>query len=188
MAKTMEEPSLPSLLVDVLAALPAVGDRKLLEGTANLVLEDVYGISFKPGDEVSWNLELRRIAGGVEVNGRVYGSVSLLCYRCLENYEYPLDLKVREHALWLGDSDLEEGEDEQAEYMVLDGVLDLESVLRDSISLAFPAMRVCDESCKGLCPICGTNLNLKTCDCFRGAVDERLKPLEQLKKRLESDT
>jgi uncharacterized protein len=181
----MEEPSVRNLHVDVIAVLPAVGDRKLIKGTANLVLEDVYGIRFEPGDQASWSLELRRIAGGVEVSGTVTGTASLLCYRCLENYEYPLDLKVREHALWLSDSDLEESGSEPSEYMVLDGVLDLETVLRDSISLAFPATRVCDNSCKGLCARCGANLNLETCDCPKGAVDERLKPLEQLKKRLE---
>ncbi len=36
---------------------------------------------------------------------------------------------------------------------------------KNQIILEFPERFHCAEDCKGLCPICGCNLNLKQCDC-----------------------
>ncbi len=174
------------LQIDVSNALPSVGDRRTVSGTGSLRLEDVYDLDFEPGDDVAWKFQVRRIAGGVEVTGSISGVVTLACYRCLEGFEFRLSLEVREHALWLSEAELEEDEEPATEYMVTDGVLDLEPIIRDSICLAFPAVRVCDEACRGLCNVCGANLNLEPCGCDTGHVDARLKPLEELKKRLES--
>ncbi len=174
------------LKIDVAAALPSVGDRRTETGYARLVLEDGYDVIFVPGDEVAWSFDIRRIAGGVEVNGLITGVTTLLCYRCLEGFEFPLSLKVREHALWLSEADLEEDNEPATEYMVSDGMLDLESILRDAVCLAFPARRVCGDDCRGLCALCGANLNLEPCGCDTRRVDTRLKPLEELKNRLEA--
>jgi len=174
------------LQVDVSDVLPAVGDRKSVRGAARLVLESGYDITFVPGDEVYWELEVRRIAGGVEVNGSISGVVNMICHRCLEGFEFTLSMSVREHALWLSEAEVDEEVEYASEYIVIDGMLDIEPILRDAICLVFPARRVCDESCKGLCARCGANLNLEPCGCDTTRVDARLKPLEELKKRLEA--
>ena len=70
--------------------------------------------------------------------------------------------------------------------MVIDGVLDLEPIIRDVIALSFTASRVCDEACRGLCVKCGANLNVDDCGCETGHIDARLKPLEELKRRMET--
>ncbi|NIR65724.1 MAG: DUF177 domain-containing protein, partial [Aliifodinibius sp.] len=44
---------------------------------------------------------------------------------------------------------------------------------------------ICTPDCKGFCPICGENLNLKTCDCQVETVDPRLEPLKKLLDDLE---
>jgi DUF177 domain-containing protein len=181
-----DQPFVSGLQIDVSKALPSVGDRRRVSGTASLRLEDVYYVTFEPGDEITWDFQVRRIAGGVEVTGTIAGVVTLTCYRCLEGFEFGLSLDVREHALWLSEAELEEDEEPATEYMVTDGVLDLEPIIRDTVCLAFPARRICDEACRGLCNACGANLNLETCGCDTGHIDARLKPLEELKKRLES--
>jgi uncharacterized protein len=44
-------------------------------------------------------------------------------------------------------------------------------------------MRVlCKETCKGLCPHCGKDLNATICDCRMEFIDERLAVLKKLKK------
>jgi uncharacterized protein len=140
---------------------------------------------FKHGEGVRWSLELRRIAGAVGIEGTVNGTIDMECYRCLEVFPWPLSIRIREHALWLGEAGEEADEETASEYVVTDGVLDLEPILRDTIALAFPAKRVCDEACKGLCVQCGTNLNLEPCTCEPPPPDRRLSPLADLKKRLE---
>ncbi len=43
--------------------------------------------------------------------------------------------------------------------------LDFQPVLRDLLLLSWPIAPCCSETCRGLCPSCGTNLNDRTCQC-----------------------
>jgi uncharacterized protein len=59
------------------------------------------------------------------------------------------------------------------------GGLELEDILREQVLLALPMQRVCSESCKGICPVCGKNRNETACDCKR-EVDDRWGALRNL--------
>ena len=177
-------PYVPDLQIDVSNALPLVGDRKRVQGAADVVVREGYDLALEPGAGVNWSMELRRIAGALEITGAVSGSVELSCFRCLEDFTYQLSVALKEHALWLN-GEGEEDSDTAEDYIVTDGVIDLEPVLRDAIALSIPAKRLCDESCQGLCSRCGANLNTEPCSCVPPPVDSRLSPLADLKKRLE---
>ena len=41
---------------------------------------------------------------------------------------------------------------------------------------------LCSESCKGLCAVCGTNLNKDSCTCKREWQDPRLAALKELRR------
>ena len=58
--------------------------------------------------------------------------------------------------------------------------LDLSEAFFDNLFLEMPMTSVCSESCKGLCPICGANLNLGQCDCQNNKIDARFSALESL--------
>lgn len=45
-----------------------------------------------------------------------------------------------------------------------DGYIDLRPLYREYLILALPIKRLCKPDCKGLCVICGTNLNDATCE------------------------
>lgn len=175
------------LKIDVAGALPSVGDHKVVEGSAEVVLRDTFDLEFRPGDGVSWSLGLRRIAGGLEIAGVLAGSMEMSCFRCLEEFSCPIELKIREHAVWYGDVAVEEDLETAPDYVVDGGVLDLEPVMRDAVALGLPVRRICREGCRGLCARCGVNLNTGTCSCGPAPVDERLSPLVELKKRLERE-
>jgi len=182
-----EKGPITEMHIDAAAVLPRVGDRKRLTGSAQVEVEDGYNLTFIPGDGVSWDLQVTRITGGVEISGRITGRVTLGCSRCLEDFEQPVDLRLRELALWLDSEDTEPGDDYAEEYLVLDGTLDLLPVLRDAICLSFPSRRLCSDECRGICPTCGSNLNLEQCGCTGEQLDGRLKPLLELKKRMEKE-
>lgn len=59
--------------------------------------------------------------------------------------------------------------------------LDLDPVVREQVLLALPGYPVCQEACKGLCPVCGVNLNERTCGCDRHVPDPRWAALEKFK-------
>ena len=63
--------------------------------------------------------------------------------------------------------------------------IDLAPALREQILLAVPPPPVCEEACKGLCPICGKDLNAGDCGCEKTTIDPRWAALKsiQLEKK-----
>ena len=61
--------------------------------------------------------------------------------------------------------------------------IDLDPILREQIVLAVPGYPVCKESCKGLCTVCGANLNERECGCERRVPDPRLAGLAKFKRQ-----
>ena len=58
--------------------------------------------------------------------------------------------------------------------------LDLKEAFFDNLFLEMPMTTVCSETCKGLCPVCGANLNLGQCSCSKNKTDARLSALGSL--------
>jgi uncharacterized protein len=57
--------------------------------------------------------------------------------------------------------------------------LDLDQLVEEDVNLAIPSKYLCNPDCKGLCSICGKNLNENQCDC-KAPVDPRMAVLLQL--------
>jgi uncharacterized protein len=71
---------------------------------------------------------------------------------------------------------------EEAEEETYTGkVIDLDPIVREQIVLALPGYPVCQESCKGLCTVCGANLNERECGCDRHVPDPRWAGLKDVK-------
>jgi uncharacterized protein len=62
--------------------------------------------------------------------------------------------------------------------------IDLEPMVRENLLLDAPIAPVCRADCAGLCPTCGIDLNLGTCDCLTTVTDPRWDALSQLKANL----
>ena len=58
--------------------------------------------------------------------------------------------------------------------------IDLAEIAREQILLDLPQQFFCKDDCKGLCEKCGTNLNLKDCDCEDDEIDPRWAALKNL--------
>ena len=67
---------------------------------------------------------------------------------------------------------------EDLEFSLYDGdQIDLAPLVAEQLILALPSRALCREDCQGLCPSCGTNLNLHQCGCAQQARDPRLAVL-----------
>jgi uncharacterized protein len=112
------------------------------------------------------------------------GTFEQLCARCLEPVREPLagefDLIFRP-----GGVDDEPGEraitEDETEigYYEESGLL-LEDAVREQVLLTLPSRTLCQEVCKGLCPHCGANRNLTTCECVEKPIDPRLAVLASI--------
>jgi len=120
----------------------------------------------------------------IRVSGHISVQMEADCDRCLEPAALPVEsdfvLYYRPVAEDYG-GEAEVGSDE-AEMGFYEGAgVELNDVLREQILLALPMQRVCQESCKGICPVCGQNRNLKDCDCHAETSDDRWAALKMLK-------
>jgi uncharacterized protein len=134
--------------------------------------------------EVSGTAELRPALNEIQVKGRIDGSVDSECDRCLEPLKIPVsgdfELSYRPVSLQPEDPEISL-DDEEAEVGFYEGKgVELSDVVQEQILLWLPMQRVCRESCKGICPICGQNRNEKDCSCRVALVDERWAALRQL--------
>ncbi len=60
-------------------------------------------------------------------------------------------------------------------------VLNVGGILWEQLLLSIPTKILCKDSCKGLCPHCGSNLNFEPCKCPKEVYDPRLEVLRNLK-------
>ena len=60
---------------------------------------------------------------------------------------------------------------------------DLLGLIKEQIVLNVPMKLLCNEECKGICPKCGTDLNINKCNCSLTEVDSRLEILKDLLRR-----
>lgn len=80
-------------------------------------------------------------------------------------------------------TNLEDEDNDNIDLLLLENEqLDLYEVCFSEILLALPMKHLCSEACKGVCPVCGKNLNKQSCNCETKSVDPRLEVLLQLLK------
>lgn len=119
--------------------------------------------------------------------GRVQTRLQLSCGRCLEPFELPVDeafdLVYLPHDDNRGEGELEIANDDLATAFYRDEVIDLGEIVREQFYLAAPMKALCADTCRGLCPICGTNLNTSSCRCQPSWEDPRLAPLRTVIER-----
>lgn len=102
--------------------------------------------------EVPARFDVSRTTTGYALRLRFEARLVGPCMRCLEPAARTLEVDAREVHQPSGDAEL------TSPY--LDGdVLDLRAWARDALALALPTQIVCADDCRGLCGICGANLN-----------------------------
>ena len=141
---------------------------------------------------------LARLGRRVRVEAGVKAPLTTSCKRCLAPVS--VDVPVAFDLTLVPADDRDEGEGlsevhehdrgpkggsfsaEDAEEETYTGkVIDLDPLVREQILLEVPEYPVCDEQCKGLCPVCGANLNDRECGCDRHVPDPRWAGLKNVK-------
>jgi uncharacterized protein len=131
---------------------------------------------------VAYELELVRSGDNLWVKGLVKARVLLTCARCLETFSYSintnLDIELAPKSTAPDAPELELRSDELDLYYYEGEEVDIDTYVFEEIMLDLPIKALCSESCKGMCPVCGKNLNAEECRCERTgstALGEKLK-------------
>lgn len=97
------------------------------------------------------------------------------CDRCAEEVKKEFGFNVKRIVV----EELQNENDDDDYVVVRNRELDLDSLVSEEVSLSLPNKILCSDDCKGLCPQCGANLNIKKCGC-KSDVDPRMAALLQL--------
>lgn len=124
---------------------------------------------------LSGSVRATRTPQGILLQVDLQIQIGLECVRCLTDFLQSLNINFTElyafSQRYVTDSGL---------LMPETGFIDLAPVLREYILLEIPISPLCRQDCKGLCPICGNNLNESTCNHEDESVDPRLASLKKL--------
>jgi uncharacterized protein len=127
---------------------------------------------------------VRRDAGQVEISGELHTKVAVPCDRCLKEVQFPIDAEFAERfarsVSWRNEEQHELSTEDLDLGLVDDGI-ELDDLVKEEILLALPGHVLCSESCKGICPDCGADLNLAECGCESKQVDARWEKLKDLR-------
>jgi uncharacterized protein len=138
------------------------------------------------------DLDARPLASGLTLSGRLEktgddyllradlrGELETTCARCLEPARLALNLPLA--VTFVSAEDAED--DEDPDLVTFEGgEIDVGDEVRDEILLAIPINPLCQETCLGLCLVCGGNRNLVACGCqTEPAPSVRLAALAKIK-------
>jgi len=138
---------------------------------------------------IKGSFKVKRLGTKVIVEGFIKTELELECSRCLIPFSYPLsinfvsELYPLEDFVFRSSEPVELRKNEMEMEFYSKGTLDIEEVMSTNIILNIPTYPLCKESCKGICPYCGKNLNFEKCACKKEKTikDERWRALESLK-------
>ena len=102
------------------------------------------------------------------------------CSRCLEEVELPFDIDVEYELIQDENGRACTSDDDEKLSYVADNELDIEGFIREELMIGFPLKVLCSEDCRGICPVCGRNLNLGECGCDRTVLDPRMSIIKDL--------
>jgi len=113
------------------------------------------------------------------VQGTAKFTFALSCDRCLGDVDYTFDLSfdtvVVSPEYTGGDAE------EEAASELMEGYhLNVDELIKNELLLNWPMKVLCREDCKGICKICGKNLNDGACGCDDFVPDPRMAAIKDL--------
>jgi uncharacterized protein len=132
-------------------------------------------------------LHLTKEGREVLVEGRIVGRELIQCSRCLKEIVHPI--KIDFETGYSPSEELPRDEEIQLRREDLDVAfyrneeIALPELIRGQILLVRPMSPLCKTDCRGLCQVCGQDLNVSDCGCTQEVPDPRFAVLNRLKRR-----
>ncbi|TCO78998.1 YceD family protein [Marinisporobacter balticus] len=114
--------------------------------------------------------------GDIYIKGIVESMAEYSCCRCLKKFQQKIIGEVHEKLIKEHSPKAEVDE----YFLIKNNMIDISEIMENTLILSLPMKIICDENCKGLCLVCGKNLNEQACDCEKDEIDPRLAKLKDL--------
>ncbi len=165
------------MIFDVQTILKTDGARVPVQGIL-APPADFQDLEIQFRDSVQFSGFLENIGGVLELSGEAKGEFTVPCARCMKIVEQSFCVPVTET---LAHTEAEVT-DRDAVVPFSGNEVDLSQVIWPNILLGLGTKYLCKPDCKGLCPMCGADLNETTCSCEKDDIDPRLAGLADLLK------
>jgi uncharacterized protein len=166
-------------------------DKVSISGSLKPGELDFASESVRQLSPIEWELSAERAGAEIRITGALRTTAEIPCSRCLEpaqcEISKPFDLffRQRDELLFDEDDEIELTEKDTRTAFFTGKELAIDEILREQMLLALPMKPLCKLDCKGLCSKCGTNLNIKNCNCPQEQFNPNLDALLEFKRRLE---
>ncbi len=129
---------------------------------------------------IDYDVALTNAGEGILATGILRAHVVGVCDRCLDPAEFDVAGEVDEYFLFKEpeeEAPEEDDEEEGPDYSLVspDHTIDLTDALNTALIMETPYIVLCKPDCKGLCPVCGANLNYEDCGHAAQREEERLE-------------
>ncbi|MDO4345148.1 MAG: DUF177 domain-containing protein [Eubacteriales bacterium] len=168
------------MLIDLNEVLK--NDGKVMNVDAQLELAEFSGRlgRFPITDSKPVSLRIQNMGDRkLHISGSTSVTLKVPCDRCLEDVPVTLKLQFEKEAdMNQSDEERRKALDEQTD---IEGYnLDVDKLVCSEIFVNWPSKVLCREDCKGICSICGTNLNLGTCDCRPTDLNPQMAKIQEI--------
>lgn len=170
------------ILVSEIGAVPRETQCVVEPGPLNARLS--HGVrDYQACEGVAVSFSYYRAGLDLFFEGDLHGKLVGNCARCAEEYPFELDrhfsFVLTPRAALSGSRELRADDVAQSTYEGEE--IDLAPLMQEQVILSLPTRPLCRESCAGLCPRCGANLNRGPCGCREEGGDLRLAVLRKLR-------
>ena len=148
-------------------------------------LKNFSQIDFDLEEPLRTKARVWKAGQSVVIQATVETVLQLHCVRCLKEFPYPLssalNLTLLPSKKAPHEEEVELKEEEMESTFFEGGEIRLSEIACEQIFLDLPYQPLCDEACKGLCPVCGKDLNLSNCDCTPDELESGFSVLKKLR-------
>lgn len=157
------------------------GERRRMVFTGTLPALQVEESAFAFVEPAHFDLMLTNVGNStINVEGQIQTALKVSCSRCLRDFVLKLNSDFNETYY---EKNQPQPGDKNEEWIAYSGdCIDITPEVLGSVLINLPMRFVCHEQCRGLCPVCGMDLNMQQCDCVQDDVDPRLAKLKELLK------
>jgi len=150
--------------------------EKLMEYSGEVVCDTIEnnGDSISFPDNIRFDGTLRKGVDFVEISGNITANFVTNCHSCGETAKSNIEFEIFETY---------RREPADSEYELFGDEVDFDEMILENVRLNLPIKILCKDDCKGVCLICGKNLNRESCDCEKEEKSE--SPFDVLNKLLD---
>lgn len=167
------------MLINLTDVFTSEGKVKKMSQTLDIDRVSYMGATYPVTYKSDVSLTFTNIGTGqVLLEGDMTLKVDIPCDRCLQDVEVSMDVTFSHELAAPSEENVQSEEEEQCFISGYD--LDVETLMNNEILINMPVKVLCHEDCKGICMVCGHNLNEGECGCDTFVPDPRMAAIKDI--------